>query len=60
MNHYFSQGETFVWIRDRERSGESMQLSLRILQEKYRSGNKQTLVAEEVRTKKRFFPREYG
>ncbi len=55
MNHYFSQGENFVWIRDRDRSGESMRLSLKILQEKYRSGNKQTLIAEEVRTKKRFF-----
>ena len=55
MNQYFSEGETFVWIRDRDRSGEELRLSLRICQEKYRSGNIQTLVAEEARTRKRFF-----
>ena len=55
MNHYFSEGETFVWTKDRDRSGTDLRLSLRIVREKYRSGNKQNLIAEEVRTKKLFF-----
>ena len=29
MNCYFEEGEVFTWIRDRERSGENMVVSLK-------------------------------
>ena len=31
MNCYFEEGEVFTWIRDRERSGENMVVSLKML-----------------------------
>ena len=37
MNCYFEEGEVFTWIRDRERSGENMVVSLKMLKECHRT-----------------------
>ena len=39
MNCYFEEGEVFTWIRDRERSGENMVVSLKMLKECHRTGS---------------------
>ena len=40
MNCYFEEGEVFTWIRDRERSGENMVVSLKMLKECHRTQSK--------------------
>lgn len=55
MNCYFEEGEVFTWIRDRERSGENMVVSLKMLKECYRTGSKQAMIAEDIRTGKKYF-----
>lgn len=55
MNCYFSEGETFTWIRDRDRRDKNLIISLRMLREKHRSGNKQAMIAEDIRTGKKYF-----
>lgn len=55
MNCYFEEGEVFTWIRDRERSGENMVVSLKMLKECHRTGSKQTMIAEDIRTGKKYF-----
>ena len=49
MNCYFEEGEVFTWIRDRERSGENMVVSLKMLKECHRTGSKQAMIAEDIR-----------
>ena len=39
MNCYFEEGEVFTWIRDRERSGENMVVSLKMLIVCHRTGS---------------------
>ena len=55
MNCYFEEGEVFTWIRDRERSGENMVVSLKMLTECPRTGRKQSILAEDIRTGKKYF-----
>ena len=55
MNCYFEEGEVFTWIRDRERSGETMVVSLTMLKECHRTGSKQAMIAEDIRTGKKYF-----
>ena len=55
MNCYFEEGEVFTWIRDRERSGENMVVSLKMLKECPRTGSKQAMIAEDIRTGKKYF-----
>jgi serine/threonine protein kinase len=55
MNHYFEVGEKFTWIRDRSRQEEDMIVPLKMLQESYRNGNKQAMIAADVRTRKKYF-----
>ena len=55
MNCYFEEGEVFTWIRDRERSGENMVVSLIMLKECHRTGSKQAMIAEDIRTEKKYF-----
>ena len=55
MNCYFEVGETFTWIRDRDRKDKNLIISLRMLKEKHRSGNKQAMIAEDIRTGKKYF-----
>lgn len=55
MNCYFEEGEVFTWIRDRERSGENMVVSLKMLKECHRIGSKQAMIAEDIRTDKKYF-----
>ena len=55
MNCYFEEGEVFTWIRDRERSGENMVVSLKMLKECQRTGSKQAMIAEDIRTGKKYF-----
>ena len=55
MNCYFEEGEVFTWIRDRERSGENMVVSLKMLIECHRTGSKQAMIAEDIRTGKKYF-----
>lgn len=55
MNCYFEEGEVFTWIRDRERSGENMVVSLKMLKECHRTGSKQGMIAEDIRTGKKYF-----
>ena len=55
MNCYFEEGEVFTWIRDRERSGENMVVSLKMLKECHRTGSKQVMIAEDIRTGKKYF-----
>lgn len=55
MNCYFEEGEVFTWIRDRERSGENMVVSLKMLKECHRTGSKQATIAEDIRTGKKYF-----
>ena len=51
----FEEGEVFTWIRDRERSGENMVVSLKMLKECHRTGSKQAMIAEDIRTGKKYF-----
>ena len=55
MNCYFEEGEVFTWIRDRERSGENMVVSLKMLKKCHRTGSKQAMIAEDIRTGKKYF-----
>ena len=55
MNCYFEEGETFTWIRDRDRKDKNLIISLRMLKEKHRSVNKQAMIAEDIRTGKKYF-----
>ena len=55
MNCYFEEGEVFTWIRDRERSGENMVVSLKMLKECHRPGSTQAMIAEDIRTGKQYF-----
>ena len=55
MNCYFEEGEVFTWIRDRERSGENMVVSLKMLKECHRTGSNQAMIAEDIRTGKKYF-----
>ena len=55
MNCYFEEGEVFTWIRDRERSGENMVVSLKMLKECHRTGSKHAMIAEDIRTGKKYF-----
>ena len=55
MNCYFEEGEVFTWIRDRERSGENMVVSLKMLKECHRTESKQAMIAEDIRTGKKYF-----
>ncbi len=55
MSAYFEEGETFTWIRDRERGESSLAIPLKMGREIYRNGDKQAIVAEDVRTGKKFF-----
>lgn len=55
MNCYFEEGEVFTWIRDRERSGENMVVSLKMLKECHRTRSKQAMIAEDIRTGKKYF-----
>lgn len=55
MNCYFEEGEVFTWIRDRERSGENMVVSLKMLKECHRNRSKQAMIAEDIRTGKKYF-----
>ena len=55
MIRYFEEGETFTWIRDRERSGEELVIPLKMLKESHRNGNKQAMIARDIRTGKKYF-----
>lgn len=55
MNCYFEEGESFTWIRDRERNEDALVVSLKMIKESYRNGNKQAMIAEDIRTGKKYF-----
>ncbi|MCD8018172.1 MAG: protein kinase [Clostridiales bacterium] len=55
MNCYFEEGENFVWIRDREKGDSELAIALKMIREKYRNGDKQAMVAEDIRTEKKYF-----
>lgn len=55
MNQYFEEGETFLWIKDKDYHSESMKVSLRMLKEKHRTANKQGLIAEDIYSGKKYF-----
>ncbi len=55
MIPYFEEGEIFTWIRDRERSGNELVIPLRMIKESYRNGNKQAMIAGDIRTGKKYF-----
>ena len=55
MNCYFEEGEVFTWIRDKDRQEDKLVLSLKMLRESYRNGNKQAMIAADIRTGKKYF-----
>ena len=55
MNQYFEEGESFTWIRDKDRNAAPLVIPLRMLSEHYRNISKQTMVAENPRTGKKYF-----
>lgn len=55
MNQYFEEGEYFTWIRDRDKNAGSLVIPLQMLTERFRSKSKQTMVAKDTRTGKRYF-----
>lgn len=55
MNSYFEVGESFTWIRDNDQNSDPLVIPLRMLSENYRNQSKQTLVAENPRTGKKYF-----
>ena len=55
MNHYFEEGETFLWVRDKEGQSEDLIVSLRILKERYRTSLKQGLLAEDTFSGRKYF-----
>ena len=44
MNCYFEEGEVFTWVRDKDRQEDKLVLSLKMLRESYRNGNKQAMI----------------
>lgn len=55
MNAYFEVGESFIWVRDKDQNTDPLVVPLRMLTEHYRNQSKQTLVAENPRTGKKYF-----
>lgn len=55
MNRYFEEGEVFTWHRDRDREEENLVIALKMVKENYRNGNKQAMIAEDIRTGKKYF-----
>lgn len=55
MNCYFEEGEVFTWVRDKDRQEDKLVLSLKMLRESYRNGNKQAMIAADIRTGKKYF-----
>ncbi|MBR0411542.1 MAG: protein kinase [Eubacterium sp.] len=55
MNQYFETGECFTWVRDRDKNADPLVIPLRMLKENYRNRMKQTMVAEDTRTGKKYF-----
>ena len=55
MNSYFQKGDLFTWVRDRDNHSGSLVVPLRMLLEYSRSKSKQAMVAEDTRTKKKYF-----
>lgn len=55
MNCYFEEGELFTWIRDRDRQEKNLIISLKMLKESHRNGNKQAMIAADIRTGKKYF-----
>ncbi len=55
MNQYFEEDEYFTWIRDRDKNRQDLVIPLHMLKEKYRNRNKQTMIAEDSRTGKKYF-----
>lgn len=55
MNHYFEEGEVFTWIKDREKKEPALVIPMKMLQESFRSGKKQAMIAGDIRTGKKYF-----
>ncbi len=55
MNHYFEEGESFVWVKDRDFQGDPLQISLKMLKESHRTANKQGMIAEDMHSGKKYF-----
>lgn len=55
-NKYFEEGEHFLWIKDLDhRKDAPLRLHLYMEKEKFRSGNKQAMIATETNTGKKYF-----
>lgn len=55
MNQYFEEGEVFTWIKDKDRTGENLIIPLKMVKECHRTGSKQALIGENIRTGKKYF-----
>ena len=55
MTPYFETGEYFTWVRDIDKNTEPLVIHLRMLFENYRSKSKQTMIAEDTRSGKKYF-----
>lgn len=55
MNQYFTEGETFLWKKDKDYHTSSLSLSLKMIKESYRLANKQGMIAEDIYTGKQYF-----
>lgn len=55
MNQYFEEGESFLWVRDRDYQEESLKISLKMLRQTHRKANKQGMIAQDMYTGKKYF-----
>lgn len=55
MSQYFEEGDTFLWIKDRDVQGDSLQVSLKMIKEIYRKAGKQGLAARDLYSGKNYF-----
>ncbi|MDO5146327.1 MAG: protein kinase [Eubacteriales bacterium] len=55
MNQYFEEGEIFTWVKDREKNEPSLVIALKMQKESYRNGSKQAMIAQDIRTGKKYF-----
>lgn len=54
-NKYFEEGDSFLWVKDPDPLDTPLRLHLYMEKEKFRSGNKQAMIAREKNTGKKYF-----
>ena len=55
MNRYFEEGDTFLWIKDRDYQSDSLKISLKMIRQVYRKASKQGLIAQDQYSGKKYF-----